>query len=153
MKLLARDLFGSGHALNSPAHITLIPPFFATAEEIERFSSALENLMAEKEIPEIRLNGFDKFGRRVIFVDVEKNSGLERLQQEIFDLFKQHFPHYRKPNRFHPHVTVAFKDLREDVFDEAWQYFSGDDYFATFRPPGLTILQHRHKRWHKVKDI
>ncbi len=153
MKQTAKELFGSGHALNAPAHMTLIPPFRATEEQIEAFADDLQRLLRHKKLPPVRLNGFDRFGNRVIFVDVEKNPRWEALQNEIYELFRRHFPRQAKPNRFHPHFTIAFRDLRPEMFEEAWSYFNRDSYEASFLPESIDILRHKNGKWHIFKKI
>ena len=153
MKKAARDLFGSGHALNSPAHITLIPPFFASEEELNKFLPALEKFTETRTLPRIDLNGFDHFGKRVIFVDVMHNPSLMNFQKDLFTLFKKFFPAYSKPNRFHPHLTIAFKDLDPNIFPEAWAYFGQDDYAASFLPAGISLLRHKNKQWYRIQEF
>ncbi len=148
MKRLARREFYSGHSLNSPAHITLIPPFYATEEEIESFVSALKVYLEKESSFAVKLHNFSHFGKRVIFVDVEKNERLENFQKGAFDFFKSVFPHYKKPNRFHPHVTVAFKDLTEEMFPVAWDFFKEEPYSAEFTVENVYLLKHKEKKWH-----
>ena len=153
MKQLARELFGSGHALNSPAHITIIPPFYATPDQIDALAADMENYLRTQNLPPVRLDGFDHFGNRVIYVDVLPDPRWNRIQRDLFALFKKHFPGYRKPNRFHPHMTIAFRDLDPAVFDDAWNYFNAGDYEAVFPVDNLQILQHRNKRWHPYRTV
>ena len=61
LKRQAGERFGSYHSLNSPAHITLIPPFYATKEEIEDFSEALKKFIEKFPPLELSLKDFDRF--------------------------------------------------------------------------------------------
>jgi 2'-5' RNA ligase len=153
MKHLAKELFGSGHALNSPAHLTLIPPFFATDDEIKSIADALQEILKQFDVFNLELSGFDTFGNRVIFVDVKKNDKLFELQQAVFNAFIQAYPSYKKPNRFHPHFTIAFKDLEKEVFSEAWDYFSSMEYEAGFDVNEISILRHKDKKWHITEKL
>ncbi len=153
LKYLARDLFHSGHALNAPAHLTLIPPFFARQDQMDRYVENLYGVLKNHKAFSLRLKGFDKFGRRVIFVDVVPNPMLDKLQADLYDFHKFFFQGQVKPNGFHPHFTVAFRDLDEDIFPEAWNYFSNMDYEAVFDVNRIAILRHKDKRWHITDSL
>ncbi|NPA43396.1 MAG: 2'-5' RNA ligase family protein [Chlorobi bacterium] len=153
MKQTAKVMFDAGHALKSPAHITLIPPFWADEEEIENLAARLSRHPVSQLEKPVELDGFDRFDKRVIFVDVRPHPRLQAYQQALFDEFRACFPSYGKPNRFHPHVTVAFKDLRREVFDDAWNLFKDDPYRAEFMPRHLTILRHDKGKWHIWREI
>ena len=150
-KKTASKLFNSSHSLNSPAHITLIPPFYANDTEIKKFNNAFKEFVSSYNPIKIDLKDFNKFGNRVIFVDVLPNEELNALQKDLFRLFKKHFPKYKKDNRFHPHVTVAFKDLREEVFQKAWEYFNQLPYKAHFIMNHIYLLKHENKKWQVVE--
>ncbi len=153
LKRQAGERFGSYHSLNSPAHITLIPPFYATDEEIDNFIEALKKFVEAFSPLGLELKNFDKFGKRVIFVDVLPREEFNKFQQALFDFFKNHFPFYKKPNRFHPHITVAFKDLKEEIFQEAWDYFSSFNFEAHFLMDYVYLLKHENKKWHIVEKF
>lgn len=150
-KKIASKLFNSSHSLNSPAHITLIPPFYASHSEIKKFSNALKEFISSYNPIEIDLKDFNKFGNRVIFVDLLPNEELNAFQKDLFRLFKKHFPKYKKDNRFHPHITVAFKDLHEEVFQKAWEYFNQLPYKAYFLMNHFYLLKHENKYWQVVE--
>ncbi len=149
----ARRLFHASHALNSPAHITLIPPFFASDNEMQYFSEALNGFIKNKSLSPVRMENFNRFGNRVIFVDVKKNPGLNRFQSELFEFFKKHFPAFSKKNRFHPHITVAFRDLKPEIFPHAWKHFSSVKFQGYFVPSFITLLKHENKQWHIEKKF
>lgn len=152
-KRTAQKKFRSGHALNSPAHITIIPPFFAMAEQMENFLPALQETLEKFPAFNIRIDGFDHFGNHVIFAAVQPDPLLDDFQNRVYERFKTYFPESAKPNRFHPHLTVAFKDLKPHLFKPAWNYFSQTEYQRHFRPEGLSILFHKDKKWHPWKEI
>ncbi len=147
-KHLARERFGSGHALNAPAHITLIPPFFATAKQMEDFIPQLAEFIAGYPPWELEIKNFNRFGKRVIYAAVALHPALNDFQAELFSLFMTHFPAYRKPNRFHPHLTVAHRDLMPEQFPAAWHYFSGLSYERKIIVDKLSVLVHRERKWH-----
>ncbi len=152
-KHLARERFGAGHALNAPAHITLIPPFFATAGQMEEFMPELSELAAGFPPWELEIKNFGRFGKRVIYAAVVPHPALNDFQAALFSLFKTRFPAYRKPNRFHPHLTVAHRDLSPGQFPAAWKYFSGLSYERTIIVDKLSVLVHRERKWHIMTQL
>ena len=152
-KHLARERFGAGHALNAPAHITLIPPFFATAGKMENFIPQLAEFIAGFPPWELEIKNFGRFGKRVIYAAVVPHPALNDFQAALFSLFKSRFPSYPKPNRFHPHLTVAHRDLTPEQFPAAWHYFSALSYERKIIVDKLSILIHRERKWHIMAQL
>ncbi len=140
--------FGASRALNSPPHLTLIPPFTLPAEALQALSEVLSGFMAGHPMPVVRLLNFNCFSPRVIYVDVESNPELSNFQQALETHLEQQLSiRTDRQYGFHPHVTIAFKDLREAVFPEAWAYFSTQIFAHAFQPPGIALLQHTGSCW------
>src|SRR5215471_6509497 len=70
-------------ALRSPAHITLIPPFWMDESLEEKLISSINQFSEDKALFEIRLKNFSAFKPRVIFLHVEQNEKLQKLQSEL----------------------------------------------------------------------
>jgi 2'-5' RNA ligase len=151
-KKFMRDRFGCIVALKSPAHITLIPPFWMKTDlqpllekSIDEFSITRQSFLTE-------LESFDCFRPRVIFVQVKKSNPLESLKIE----FERHlrmnssFPIRIDSRPFHPHITIANRDLRKRDFIEAWEHFKNKTYQATFPANGITLLKHTGIQWAAV---
>ncbi len=140
--------FDSAHALSSPPHITLISPFRWNAEEEQKLKTVLQIFAADQPSVLINLNGFDHFGERVIFVDVEESEKLQQLQQDLSIQLKQTLGLPTDDERpFRPHMTVAFKDLSRNKFPKAWEHYQRLDYERTFLADQLFLLRHEEKRW------
>ena len=56
---------------------------------------------------------------------------------------------------FHPHITIAFRDLRKEKFYEALAYFKTQAYNFTFTINSFCLLKHTGKEWlvHKEFDF
>ncbi len=152
-KILAKDLFHSRHALNSPAHITLIPPFYAHTHQIEALPEGLRAFTQNFSPIPVSLSGFGKFGKRVIFVDVVPNPELMVFQNQLYHWFTELYGGVIKSNRFHPHATVAFRDLTEEFFDEAWDFFSASECEEEATMNEIHILKHEHRKWHVIESL
>jgi 2'-5' RNA ligase len=114
-KQLAQQRFESGHALKSPPHVTLIPPFKSNETDF----SALQDFTNNQPQFVVELKNFDRFGSRVIFVDVVENQLLWDCQNRLAAFCAHRFDILPDPRPFHPHMTVAFKDLKKTVFPTA----------------------------------
>jgi 2'-5' RNA ligase len=48
---------------------------------------------------------------------------------------------------FHPHITIATRDLHKRAFTEAWPLFEHKKYEVQFEATGLSVLRHNTKNW------
>ena len=140
--------FNASHALKSPPHITLIPPFRWNPKEMEKLKLSLVDFAFDQLSFSIYLNGFASFPPRVLFVDVEQNETLVALQSDLLKHLQQQL-HFKNKNaqRFHPHMTIAHRDLEEAVFPTAWAYFSKIKYERQCLAGDLVLLQHINRKW------
>ena len=142
--------FGSRHALRSPPHLTLAPPFRWPAERESDLRQALHDFDFGPPL-HIKLHNFNRFGRRVIFVDVLANPGMSRLHDRLRTFLHDRLQLISKSGHgFNPHVTIAHRDLSPAQFDLAWSYFSRVDFQAEFAVTTLTLLRHQDWGWEVV---
>lgn len=147
-KQYAARHFGSSHALKSPPHITLIPPFRWPDDHLDQLNEALANRPIQAEHFSVDLQHFSSFPPRVIYVDISPNEHLNNFQNQL----EKHLAttlglQKESPFGFHPHMTVAFKDLKESRFPEAWAYFSQQLYQRSFQVSSYTLLSHTGQFW------
>lgn len=143
-----KTYFGCVIALRSPAHITLIPPFWAN-DELEKTMIRFLNEFTIDVIPEIDLEGFDHFGRRVLFVNVNENPDLEEIHERLETGLITELPGLLKPDTrpFHPHVTIATRDMSPEAFEKAWDYFSPKKVQWNFPGNHLALLRLGKEKW------
>jgi 2'-5' RNA ligase len=148
-KLMMKERFGCEVALRSPAHITLIPPFWMKDEMENDLISALDNFSKSESGFDIVLRNFNHFKPKVIFIDVVKNGSLISLQQtlENYLISTEKIPIKKDDRPFHPHVTIATRDLHKKAFYEAWEYFKDKNYEAEWLAQEISILRHNKKNW------
>ena len=152
-KYWMRDHFGCTVALKSPAHITLIPPFWLSEAEEEKLLNVLEIFSINEPDVTIQTNGFSHFGKRVLFVAVEDNPGLEKLKNRVQDHFLHYFSFIKKDIRpFHPHITIANRDMKPSHFEKAWEQFSKKDILETFDSKAISLLKLVDGKWQVVKE-
>ncbi|MDM9631264.1 2'-5' RNA ligase family protein [Robiginitalea aurantiaca] len=155
LKTEIRDRFGAAHALKSPAHITLQMPFHKLEAEEPRLITCLREF-ASREMPfHVTLDGFDCFPPRVLFVKIRDHLPLQELQARL----KAHliselgFPSPSKKRVFHPHMTIATRDLKEADFEQAWSEFNSRNFQDSFNVSSLFLLKHNGKFWDIYREF
>lgn len=135
--------------LKSPAHITLLPPFWMKDELEASLITDITKFSATQNRFEITLKDFGAFKPRTIFVDVPKNERLNDLHNTFVDFInrKNNYSIKKDDRPSHPHVTLATRDLYKKAFFEAWEIFSVKKYEATWVVNGISLLRHNKKNW------
>lgn len=148
--------YQSKAALRSPAHITLHMPFLWREEKEEKLIDTLQAFSFSTNNCNINLKAFGKFGDRVIFIKVEKNGQLVDLQKNLVDYCKLNLLLFNQTDDlrgFHPHITVAFRDLRKKYFVEAWNEFNNRTFDASFNLDAFSLLKHDGKQWNVLHNF
>ncbi len=146
---------GSKGALRSPAHITLLMSFkWRQAKEPLLFES-LDKLASSIAPFNIELLNFNCFEPRVIYVDVKNSDTLTRAKNEVVKMARQELKlTFLKDLRgFHPHITIAFRDLKKAQFYQLWQQLKTKEFKANFEASSLALLKHNGKRWDVCKEF
>lgn len=146
-KEIAATRFESRRALRSPAHVTLVPPFRIDEQEHRALLKAMHARLKHQPVFALTLSGFAAFRPRVIFVDVVPSPPLDQLYREAWSVMSATLGASMPARPFHPHMTVAFKDLRRARFAEAWRYFSEIAYDRTFDVDHLVLFRHEPSGW------
>ena len=148
-KNLFKERYECSVALKSPAHITIVPPFWMNEELENDLINSIHAFSITKTKFEITLQNFAAFQPKVIFVDVVKNKMLNDLYQSFVDFIisQDKFPIKKEDRPFHPHVTLATRDLYKKAFQEAWEIFSKKKYEALWIFNGISLLRHNKKNW------
>jgi 2'-5' RNA ligase len=147
--------YGCKAALRSPAHITLVPPFSMKEENENELSNYLKEFSAaEKSFP-IHVKDFYNFKPRVIFLHVELDSLLIELKErlDIYLLSLQKFPVKKEERPFHPHITIANRDLHKKDFPKAWDYFQNLSFTARFPANNVSLLKHNNTHWNIARNF
>jgi len=144
-----KERYGCTVALKSPAHITLLPPFWMNEELEDDLINSITGFSATKNKFEILLKDFAAFKPRVIYVDVVKNKMLDSFYGSLTDFIyaENKYPVKKEDRPFHPHVTLATRDLYKKAFYDAWEIFSTKKYEASWLVNGISLLRHNKKNW------
>jgi 2'-5' RNA ligase len=147
-KQICADKFEARHAFKSPPHITLQSPFRWPMEKINILENALANFSEEQFSFSINLKNFAAFAPRVIYVNVEKNESLKSLHDDLEKyLLKNIGLKNKRSHGFNPHMTIAHRDLKKEIFPAAWNYFWEKKYERQFLAERLTLLKHVKGKW------
>jgi 2'-5' RNA ligase len=150
LKHYFKEEYQSKASLNSPPHITLHMPFEWKAEKEGMLIEKLGTFINTLQKTQISITGFDCFKPRVIFLKVEKTPELTKLQKELESFCKRTFQLFNAQYRdlpFHPHLTLAFRDLKKAAFKKAWDEFEKKEFVARFLTERIALLKHNGKTW------
>jgi len=142
--------YNSKHALRSPPHITLHMPFKWRIDRVDILSDILSVFAKSKKPFEMRVDGFGSFPPRVIYIGVEQSDPLNLLQLDLIKVARYRLKlvnNNYKDKAFHPHITVAFRDLSKKAYRSSWEEFNGKEINYRFRAERFSLLKHNGKSW------
>nr|WP_262904329.1 2'-5' RNA ligase family protein [Christiangramia sediminis] len=143
------------HALKLPAHITIQIPF---RFDEENEAILLENIktFSNKIVPfKVELDGFGRFSKNVIFVNVSDHQHLIKLHFELQETLRSFIPlkNHEISSKIHPHLTIAVRDLKRSNFLPIWNEFENKEYKNSFTAKNLVLLKHNGHHWDIIKSF
>jgi 2'-5' RNA ligase len=148
------ELHGLKGSLRSPAHITLHRPFEWKEEKEAQLIETFEDFKSGKPFS-IELNNFACFEPRVIYIDMKRS-------ETLFELHNQLAIHARTRlgllnemedmRGFHPHITIAFRDLKKPKFYELWSRFSTQKFEGSLEVKQFSLLK-LESRWEICRNF
>jgi 2'-5' RNA ligase len=150
LKHYFKEHFNSKASLNSPPHITLHMPFQWKEEKEEDLIEKLQQFSAEAKSFQLQLSNFGNFPPRVIFIHVVQNDTLSELHKSLHKFAKRELNLFNanyKDLPFHPHITLAFRDLKKPMFAKAWEEFQSKEFHADFKVSQFALMKHNGKEW------
>ncbi|WP_194973545.1 2'-5' RNA ligase family protein [Aquiflexum lacus] len=153
LKNLMKEKFNLKYALKSPAHITLKMPFLWNENKEEKLGDLLAGFCRSIEPFSLNLNGFDKFGKRVIFIHVKKNQDLTDIQLLLSKFCKTELKLVEElsDRAYHPHMTIAFKDIKPKLFDAYWAFIKTQTFKEKLEVNDIALLKKVEGRWEVVR--
>lgn len=134
--------------LKSPAHITIVPPFWIDEEKEQQLLSDVNALSQNFKPFVIETNNFSTFKPRTIFIAVKHNDQLDAIKKSADEFFKNNsFYNIKIDTRpFHPHITIATRDLFKKDFYEIWPWFEEKKFSEEWLAEGISVLRNK-KNW------
>ncbi|HVG12187.1 MAG TPA: 2'-5' RNA ligase family protein, partial [Flavisolibacter sp.] len=122
--------YGCRVGLNSPAHITLLPPFKMDKRMEEELVRSVDELSVSLAPIDVKTANFSAFPPRTIFIDVGVSPSLKSLKEASDRHFSAHPTMKVKIDTrpFHPHITFATRDLDKRDFQTAWLHFKDQGF-------------------------
>ena len=148
--------WGPKHALRTPPHITIIPPLSVTDDEEKSLLKIGEKIRQSTHVFTLHLDQYDTFKPRVVFIHLSDSSELNVLHDLWRKDLMKIMPHLmdRYPERpYHPHITLANRDVTPDQFKKIWAHYAEKTYTASFQINTFWILNHEHHGWVKEKEF
>lgn len=146
-----KEHYGCNVGLKSPAHITIAPPFWMPEKQERALKQDVKTVAEKVAAFTLTTNNFSAFKARTIFVAVQENKALQALKDESDCHFRHTGYKMQVENRpFHPHITIATRDLNKKDFTEAWPHFQQRTFCETFLATGLSLLKHNGRTWEVV---
>jgi 2'-5' RNA ligase len=151
-----QEQYGSKAALNSPPHITLHMPFRYKGQKESEMVHKLQHFAKNFDPIKVCLDNFASFAPRVIFINVTASEVLNSFQKNIQRFCKKELNQFNANYReeaYHPHLTLAFRDLKKEAYEKAWEEFKSKEYKAEFMADRLSLLKHDGQVWKVFKDF
>ncbi|HEY9185026.1 MAG TPA: 2'-5' RNA ligase family protein [Salegentibacter sp.] len=149
LKLELAKKYHSRHALKLPAHLTLQIPFKMAEAKEEKLKKLLEDFTSQQQAFEVETDGFGRFSGKVLFIAIAKNAVLQELHRKLQKHLDRslHLKEYEKSNNFHPHFTLATRDLSSKNFEPSWKELKDQELKKTFTADSLVLFKHNAKTW------
>jgi len=152
----AHTEYHSRAALRSPPHITLQAPFRLALDQVGVLKQVLTEFASSYSPVSIELDGFGCFPPRVVFVRVIENQALSLIQHDLIKTLTENQmvgSGEQGSRAFHPHITIAFRDLIQRHFRSLWGEVEHESFVGRFTAGGITLLRHNGKIWTAEADF
>jgi 2'-5' RNA ligase len=147
--------FGLKHALKSPAHLTLQMPFRMNQKREKEIKYVLESSINNRSTFEVNINGWDHFDNRVIFLAVNQQKRLKKEFDHLQEILRSEFklPEEKLTRKFHPHITIAHRDLIPVLYAQVWKYVQNIEFLSSFTVNNYSLLKHNGASWEVLCSI
>jgi 2'-5' RNA ligase len=147
--------FSAKQALKQVAHITLKAPFRLPVEQHDSLLRWFIAIAIQEKPFELKIENFSSFRHnKVIFIKPLPGTPLLALHKSVIHQFEKEFPEItisEQEKNFHPHITVAYRDLSANNFTQAWKEYKSKKYTASFIVHEFHLLQHDNKKWNVIR--
>lgn len=155
LKEMLKERFNIKYALKSPAHITLKMPFTYNEAREDYLEQRLKEFLKDYEPLELIIGGVRKFGDRVVYLNVEAKDDLYLLQKNLKTFCKRelNIVDELSDRNFHPHMTIAFKDLKKNQLPNIIKALEEQPILEKFVPDQIFLLKRVNGMWINYKKI
>lgn len=152
LKLQLKEKFTLKYALKSPAHVTVKMPFHWNEAKENELGQRLGTFFDAFGPIDLEFSGFDRFGKRVLFIALKASPTLNTLQSElsIFCRTGLKLEPELSDKAFHPHMTIAFKDTKPQRFEDYWSFVKAHPFQSYYHFKDVALLKKIENKWEVV---
>lgn len=143
-------------ALRNPAHITIVPPFHATTEQITVLDQGLKEILERFNKFSLHITGYSFFRKnRVVFLKPKKNTVIEDLYIQVQQFFSQKMPEIKliKQVNYSPHITIGYRDLDRFTFKDAVSDLEHKTESINWNIDHIEIWKRESGNWQNIKKL
>lgn len=147
------ERFNVLESLKRPAHITLYNPVKISSGAAElSFFKALESASFANPFIQV-IKNYHSFAPHTIYINVDQNEGIMQLQSQIKKALRPLNLWPQKENsKFTPHLTIAFKDVKPNVYAEIIDDLKDKKFKREFLVGSFSVYKHIDKKWRPYKE-
>ncbi len=151
--------FDVKHSLKSPPHITIVPPFRFSDNQMNEILHHLQLcLFRPSHCIRIYLEGYGHFRQKVVFVKVRTTKNLIDFQKRLVRCLyaNSKIPVKNELTRsFYPHLTLAHRDVTFEKFKKIMAYLKSRPIKLTFDICELTLYKYNSAKsqWESVEKL
>lgn len=132
-------------------HITLIAPFKRPGNFETEIHLNLQDYFSHVSPFPINIKGYGSFQKasKVIFYKIEKSKELLGMHKELVHFMRNNlkFSDRETSYMYHPHITIAYRDLNDENFEKAWNEYESKEFTSVFKCDKVYLLKHDYTRW------
>ena len=149
--------YGLGRAMLAPGHISMPAEVTADPDQALRLKKLTQQHAAETQPIPLVLDGFGAFPyNRVVFIKVTPQEAFQAFWLPLRARLKGDFPFPAKDlgkTKVDPHVTVAFRDVNQDIFTRVWGEFGSREFHMPFMATSIHLMtRDDRRRWVPVAE-
>ena len=150
------DKYQVNEALRNPAHITVVPPFHATKEQVEIIKAAFEKLYRSVDAFKVVIDKYGFFKKnRVVFLEPVDDKTLPRMMRKAERVITDNCPDIKLKviKRHTPHITIGYRDLSKAVFDTTVEELQDKTESISWTLGNIQIWERGNDSWSTIYEI
>ena len=143
------DRFGSVKSYKNFPHITIVPPFWEALANENALIKKFQSIEIRSNPFALQLENFGSFDNSqnpVIFIQPKENLNFLETAAKVRENFGT-------KSKFHPHLTVAYRDLNRENYEKAWKEYSEKKFYAEFLVDKIGLYKHYNYKWNLLAEL
>ncbi|WP_425636467.1 2'-5' RNA ligase family protein [Algoriphagus yeomjeoni] len=155
LKLEIKHRFQAKYALKSPPHITVKMPFTYNEAKEEKLIERLKGFLGDYKPMTLTIKGVKTFGERVIYLDVHADQDLYDFQNDLKNFCKRelNLVDELSDRNYHPHMTVAFKDIKKAQFQNILHFVAKRRLVQKIEISNIILLKRVDRVWKLYRKL